>query len=149
MQQNKAQKNYEYSHFLHSVTKFLVVIFCKTLISITLILDHIPAFCFSLLQKELDTFHNSLLKPSFFFCNRWMAILQTIFFYVRKENYIKRKAKKWFNFCTVLLPSIIYVACITHKTMLFMNHLKITKNHLRLTWKPIEINSKITFLNTF
>ena len=49
----------------------------------------------------------------------------------------------------VLLPSVFYVACITHMIMIFMNHLKVIqkslKNYLKITSNGFKDNT----LNTF
>ena len=54
--------------------------------------DHIVAFCFSLLQKDLDTFHELLN----FFDNILWANLMTLL-RIRKNFYKEVNVKKWFK----------------------------------------------------
>ena len=92
--------------------------------------------------KKILILSTSFFKAFLFFyiyIYSWQIFWQ---FYEWKFLHKKFMLKKWFETFIVLLPSIIYVAYITHQIMILVNHLKIT-------WISLEITSKITFSKTF
>ena len=100
-----------------------------------IIRDHILAFCFSSFQKHLGTFHEHFFEAFFYyFDNIWLMNLQ-IFFYTKKKLYEKLLLKNGSRLFIVLLPSVIYAACITDKIMIFMNQLNITQKSLENYFK--------------
>ena len=54
-----------FSIFFHNFSYSQLVFICHLLGDLYFFREHSIAFCFSLLQRDLDTFHNHLLKPFF------------------------------------------------------------------------------------